>query len=89
MNSLKRSIADNERKKFIPWDESRAAGRLTFEDENGNDYVIDRSFGDTKKEDHTEVYNFITGQSAVHLDNYQPGKDLFGLGEDAFEKPCL
>lgn len=86
MNSQKRTIADNERKRFIPWDDSRAAGRLSFQDEKGNEYVIDRSFGATKKDDNAKVYNFITGQEAFHLDSYQPGKELFGLGEDAFEK---
>lgn len=86
MNSQKRAIADNERKKYMPWDNSRAGGRLTFQDEKGIEYVIDRSFGATKKEDSTVVYNFNTGQEAFHLDNYQPGKDIFGLGEDAFEK---
>lgn len=86
MNSQKRAIADNERKKYIPWYDNRAEGRLTFQDERGREYVIERTFGATKKEDHTVVYDFITGQEALHLDNYQPGRDLFGLGEDAFEK---
>lgn len=86
MNSQKRAIADNERKRFIPWNDTRAGGQLIFQDENGKEYVIDRSFGTLKKEDNTTIYNFITGQEAVFLDNYQPGKEIFGLGEDAFEK---
>ena len=33
MNSQKRAIADNERKRFIPWNDTRAGGQLIFQDE--------------------------------------------------------
>ena len=86
MNSLKKNIRDNERKRFMPWDGSRTEGSLIFEDDNGKEYVIERSFGNQKKEDEAVIYNWITGEKAVHMDNYFPGNEIIGLGEEAFEK---
>ena len=86
MNSMKKTIRENDRRRFLPWDGGTAQGILVFEEENKSEYVIDRSFGQTKKEDNYIIYNSVTGEKAVHIDNYQPGKDIFGLGEDAFEK---
>jgi uncharacterized protein YhaN len=86
MNSQKKAIRENDRRRFLPWDGGRAEGRLVFEDDSVKEYVIERSFGQTKKEDQSTVYNSITGQKAIHIDSNQPGRDIFGLGEDAFEK---
>lgn len=86
MNSLKKNIRDNERKRFMPWDGSRTEGSLIFEDDNGKEYVIERSFGNQRKEDEAVIYNWITGEKAVHIDSYFPGNEIIGLGEEAFEK---
>lgn len=86
MSSLKKNIRENDRRRFLPWDARRAEGTLVFQDDYENEYIIHRSFGQTKKEDDSIVYNTITGQKALHIDNNQPGRDIFGFGEDAFEK---
>ncbi|WP_163192504.1 ATP-binding protein [Clostridium thermarum] len=86
MNSQKKSIRENDRRRFLPWDTGRAEGKLAYIDDGGNEYVIERSFGQTRREDQSTVYKAMTGQKAVHIDNYQPGRDLFAMSEDAFEK---
>ncbi|MDP4090724.1 MAG: AAA family ATPase [Bacillota bacterium] len=86
MNSQRKDIRENERKRFLPWYGGQAEGRLVFEDDNGREYAVERSFGDTKKEDQAAVFNWITGEKAVHIDSSWPGRDIFGLGEEAFDK---
>lgn len=86
MNSQKKNIRDNDRRRFMPWEGSRAEGRLIFEDDNGKEYVIERSFANQKREDQSAVFNWTTGEKAVHMDSNSPGRDILGLGEEAFEK---
>ncbi|MDT8716286.1 AAA family ATPase [Clostridium sp. 19966] len=85
MNSMKKNVRENERKRFLPWNGERAEGQLIFE-YDGIDYVIERSFSNQKREDNCNIYNLLTGEKAIYFDNYCPGKDIFGLGEEAFEK---
>ncbi|OPJ61677.1 ATP-binding protein [Clostridium oryzae] len=86
MNSQKKNISENIRKKYLPWDGERAAGKIVFCDDLNNEYVIERSFGQVKKQDICNVYNNINGEQATGIDSSCPGKDIFGINEETFEK---
>ncbi len=86
MNSQKKDIKENPRLHYIPWGEKKAYGELYFQDSHNNEYIIKRSFGNKKREDESEVLNLVTGDIAPHIPVHKPGEELFGLGEEAFEK---
>lgn len=86
MDSKKKKIRENDRKRFLPWSGENAFGKIYFEDEHKNTYMIQRTFGKRKKEDESAVLDVVTGKNSNHIDQNKPGVDVFGLGEDAFEK---
>ncbi len=86
MNSQKKSIRDNERKRFLPWSGEKAQGELIFLDNNNDEVIIKRSFGITKKEDESEIIDGITGENLKYIDTTAPGKDILNINEDSFEK---
>lgn len=86
MNSQKKSIRDNERKRFLPWSGEKAQGELIFLDNNKYEVIIKRSFGITKKEDESEIIDGITGENLKFIDTIAPGKDILNISEDSFEK---
>jgi exonuclease SbcC len=86
INSQKKSIRENERKRFIPWGENYASGELYIEDDNNVDYIIKRKFGTSKREDELQVVNLLTGEEMTGEEWQCPGQVLLGIGEEAFEK---
>ncbi|MFZ5968031.1 MAG: ATP-binding protein [Bacillota bacterium] len=86
MDCGKKDIKENERKKYLPWNGKQASGELHFLDEKENPYIIKRSFNEKRKKDEASVLHGITGDEIKYIDEKKPGKDIFGLGESAFEK---
>ncbi len=86
MNSQKKSIRENGRKRYMPWSGERAQGELIYEDNDGNEYIIRRSFGNTKKEDQGEIIHFITGEKLRAINVIEPGREILGLNEEGFNK---
>ncbi|QEK12862.1 AAA family ATPase [Crassaminicella thermophila] len=86
MNSQKKKIRENDRKRFLPWSEEKASGELYFEDDYKNEYMIKRTFGKKRREDESIVLDAITGKAVGHIDHDIPGISIFGLGEESFEK---
>jgi DNA repair protein SbcC/Rad50 len=86
LNSQKKSIRENDRKRYLPWSGEPASGELYFEDDKGNEYVIKRTFGSTRREDTAAIFHCITGINNAYKDEYSVGRELFGIGEEAFEK---
>ena len=54
--SQKRSIEENERKKYFPWQGGNFGGNLEFE-AKGKVYEIERFFGKKEKEDTFKLYD--------------------------------
>jgi DNA repair protein SbcC/Rad50 len=86
MNSQKKSIGENERKKYLPWSGEAASGELVFEDDKGEEYTVSRTFRTLRKEDDSSIYHSITGTNGAYFDPMCSGRELLGLGEEAFEK---
>ena len=55
----KRSISDNERKRYKPWQGGTYGGRIVFE-KNGKTYLLTRIFGEKELEDSFELRDYET-----------------------------
>ncbi|WP_032121341.1 ATP-binding protein [Clostridium amazonitimonense] len=86
MNSQKKAIRENERKRYMPWSGEKMQGELIYEETDGNEYIIKRSFGNTRKEDQGEIIHCITGEKIRAINVIEPGKEILGLNEEGFNK---
>ncbi|MBQ7378110.1 MAG: AAA family ATPase [Clostridia bacterium] len=77
-----RSVAENPRKRYIPWTGGRFGGNLEFE-VNGKGYRIERFFGAKESEDTFTLFALDTGKPS---DDYSEriGEELFGIDADGF-----
>lgn len=82
--TTKKSITENERKRFLPWQGGRYGGYIVFEAQ-GKVYRIERFFGVKDKDDRFTVYDENTGMLCNDLGKC-PGEVLFGLDAFAFER---
>ena len=83
-STTKRSVLENERKKYMPWQGGAYGGSLTFE-HNGTSYRIERFFGDKDRDDTFVLYNMHTG---LESHNYTSaiGEELFGINMEGYER---
>ena len=78
----KKTLSD--RAKYTPLGEGSFSGELLVED-NGEEILIDRSFGKTKKYDEGNILNNITGEKINKYSWQEPGKDIFNLSSEGFK----
>ncbi|MFH5903576.1 ATP-binding protein [Clostridium perfringens] len=78
----KKTLSD--RAKYTPLGEGSFSGELLLED-NGEEILIDRSFGKTKKYDEGNILNNITGEKINKYSWQEPGKDVFNLSSEGFK----
>lgn len=82
--SGKRTLKDNERKRYKPWNGGVYGGALSFE-ADGKQYRIERFFGAKERDDRFALYNLATGNlSTDYSENL--GEELFGIDADGFER---
>ncbi len=84
LDDSRRSLPDNERLRFIPWDRDRACGHMTIE-YRGTVLRIERSFGKRAADDTLEVYDETTGRKTDELGEI-PGITVLGIDKDGYEK---
>lgn len=77
-----KSIDDNERKKYAPWQGGRYGGSLTIEI-RGREYVIERSFGNKAPEDTFALYERESGRPSNDYTE-RLGEELFGIDREGF-----
>ena len=82
--STKRSLAENERKHYTPWNGGRYGGSLCFE-AAGKSYRIERFFGAREKEDTFALYDLATRLPSADF-SANLGEELFGVDADGFER---
>ena len=82
--TTKRSIDENDRKKFKPWQGGDFGGWLSFA-VNGKQYRVDRSFGAKEKDD---TFRLIDLTSGAESDDFSSGLgvELFGVDAESFER---
>lgn len=80
--NAKKTLDENERKKYYPWDGGVFGGSLDFE-ANGKQYRIERFFGKTAKEDEFRLIDLSTGQISTDYTE-KIGIELFGIDAESF-----
>lgn len=82
--TAKRSLDENERKKYTPWQGGTFGGSIEFESEKGR-FRAERFFGAKESEDTFALYDLSTGlPSSAYSANL--GEELFGIDADGFER---
>lgn len=78
----KRTIVDNERKKYSPWQMGTYGGNIVFAVDE-REFRLERIFGSKKNEDGFELYNNKTN---LKCDDYSDniGEELFGINMESF-----
>jgi len=80
----KRSLDENERKKYTPWQGGSYGGSLEIETEKGS-FRIERSFGAKESGDSFALFDLSTNlPSSVYSASL--GEELFGIDADGFER---
>lgn len=84
-NDKKRSILENDRKRYAPWQGGVYGGSLTFETK-GRLWRIERTFGE--KDGKTDSFSLYDASTNLPSDTYSSavGEELFGIDRDSFEK---
>lgn len=82
--TAKRSLRENERKKYMPWQGGAFGGSLEFLT-GEKAYRMERSFGMKDKEDSFVLYDLDTGLESTDYSN-RLGEELFHLDRAAFER---
>lgn len=82
-NDGKRAIAsDMARKKYRPWKSESFGGRVFFTDDNGKQYILEKSFGTTKRGDRAKLLDADTWSECGSGEN--AGERFFGLSREGF-----
>lgn len=80
----KRSLDENERKKYTPWQGGVFGGSLEFECEKGR-FRIERFFADKESGDQFALYDLATNKPSSAF-SPSVGEELFGIDADGFER---
>lgn len=83
--TTKRSLIENERKRYTPWQGGAYGGSLDIE-VDGKEYRIERLFGAKQAEDMLRVTDLQTGREAEVDWAASPGERLFGVDIAAYER---
>ena len=78
-------INKNMRKKYAPWDGAPMSGYIEFES-GGQDFRIEREFGNSNISDNISIWNLSTGSSEAVSCKYDAGERFIGMSLSAFEK---
>ena len=80
-------IAENDRKRYMPWQGGRFGGSLTFS-VGGKSYTVERAFGAKASLDEFRLIDTRSGAiSTDYTENL--GEELFGIDRDGFERTVL
>ena len=83
--STRRSLIENERKRYTPWQGGVFGGSLDFE-VGGEPYRIERTFGAKEADDTLSVLSLRTGEVVQEDWATTPGESLLGVGIAAYER---
>ncbi len=82
LNGSKHSIADNERKKFRPWNSTEKFGGYVEFEWGQNLYKIERFFGAKESEDTVRLFDVKSGKEFSNTESL--GKRIFEIDEEGF-----
>ena len=85
LNDSKRTLEDNERKKFAPWNSTEKFGGNLVCERNGERFKIERFFGSKESEDAVKVYYLATNKVFTEGKEIEDlGKRIFSIDEEGF-----
>lgn len=84
--TTKRSLMENERKRYKPWQGGAYGGSMEFE-ANGKFYRLERFFGTREREDKFALYDLATGLPSTDYSE-RLGEELFHIDRAAWERTC-
>lgn len=82
LNSTKRSISENERIKYKPWNSTEKFGGYIEFEWGAKVYRIERFFGNKESEDTIRLFDVQTGKEFSNTENL--GKRIFEIDEEGF-----
>lgn len=74
-----------DRNRYTSFNGSNIKGEMLVES-NGKEYIIQRTFGNKKKNDISNVINALTGDRVNDINFDEPGKSFLGINRATFEK---
>ena len=80
----KRSLDENERKKYTPWQGGAFGGSIEFETDRGT-FRAERFFGAKEAQDSFALYDLSTNLPSTAYSEAL-GEELFGIDSDGFER---
>lgn len=80
--SAKRSVEDNERKKYRPWNSTEKFGGYVQFSWGNDEFVLERYFGVKESDDTVKLSSVKTGKTFSNTDNL--GKRIFEIDEEGF-----
>ena len=83
LNGKSASIAQNDRRKYMPWGETSMGGSLRLTD-GRSAWEIVRVFGQAKKQDTLRVTDLASGEAVELPAGDEPGRVLLGVDEAVF-----
>ncbi len=86
-STSKRSLDENERKKYKPWQGGNYGGYIEFEI-GEKSFRLTRFFGKNGSEDIFELVDLSTGKKSQAY-SASIGEEIFGLDEEAFERSAF
>ena len=81
-NDTKRSVEENERIKYRPWNSTEKFGGSVVFEWKGKEYKLERFFGNKSSEDTVRIFDAETGKEFP--DNGNLGGRIFGIDEEGF-----
>lgn len=84
--TTKRSLLENERRRYKPWQGGAYGGSMEFE-ANGKSYRMERFFGTKEREDKFTLYDLATGLPSTDYSEHL-GDELFHIDRAAWERTC-
>ncbi|MGL4570064.1 MAG: AAA family ATPase [Clostridium sp.] len=76
---------NNLRKRYMPFTGEKMQGELLVS-HDGKEYIIARTFGNTKKEDTSVIYDGLTGEEIKDINKDEPGTYFLGVNGNTFVK---
>ena len=83
-DTKKISLDENERKRYTPWQGGHFGGWLVFS-ALGNEYRVERTFGQKASDDTFTLYNLDIGKTSTDFSE-NLGEELLGIDSDGFER---
>lgn len=83
-STAKRTTALTDRKKYYPWQGGNFGGSIEFEID-GQEYRVERFFGQKEQEDTFELYNLKTNLKSTDFTK-NLGEEIFKINKEAYER---